>query len=62
MSEENVEIVLESLRRAEANDVEGSAALMHPDISATAVLAGARRGKRNRDSEALASIRAATAA
>jgi ketosteroid isomerase-like protein len=37
MSQENVEIVLESLRRAEANDVEGSAALMHPDISATAV-------------------------
>jgi hypothetical protein len=37
MSQENVEIVLESLRRAEANDVEGSAALMHPDIRATAV-------------------------
>jgi ketosteroid isomerase-like protein len=37
MSQENVEIVLESLRRAEANDLEGSAALMHPDISATAV-------------------------
>jgi ketosteroid isomerase-like protein len=37
MSQENVEIVLESLRRAEAKDVEGSAALMHPDITATAV-------------------------
>jgi ketosteroid isomerase-like protein len=37
MSQENVEIVLESLRRGEASDYEGSAALMHPDISATAV-------------------------
>jgi ketosteroid isomerase-like protein len=36
MSQENVEIVLESLRRAEANDVEGSAALMHAEITATA--------------------------
>jgi SnoaL-like domain len=37
MSQENVEIVLESLRRGETNDYEGSAALMHSDISATAV-------------------------
>jgi ketosteroid isomerase-like protein len=37
MSQENVELVLESLRRAEANDVEGGAALMHPEITATAV-------------------------
>jgi ketosteroid isomerase-like protein len=37
MSQENVEIVLESLRRAEANDVEGGAALMHPEITATSV-------------------------
>jgi ketosteroid isomerase-like protein len=36
MSQENVEIVLEFIRRAEASDLEGSAALMHPDISATA--------------------------
>lgn len=33
MSQENVELVLESLRRAEANDVEGAAALMHPEIT-----------------------------
>jgi ketosteroid isomerase-like protein len=37
MWQENVELVLESLRRAEANDLEGSAALMHPDISGSAV-------------------------
>ena len=37
MSQENVELVLESLRRAGANDVEGGAALMHPEITATAV-------------------------
>jgi ketosteroid isomerase-like protein len=37
MSQENVEIVLESFRRGEANDWEGSAALMHPEITATAV-------------------------
>lgn len=37
MSQENVELVLESLRRAEANDVEGAAALMHPEITGTAV-------------------------
>jgi ketosteroid isomerase-like protein len=37
MSQENVEIVLESLRRAEANDVDGGAALMHPEIRASAV-------------------------
>jgi ketosteroid isomerase-like protein len=37
MSQENVEIVLESLRRAEASDLEGSAALFHPEISGTAV-------------------------
>jgi ketosteroid isomerase-like protein len=36
MSEENVELVLESLRRAEANDVEGAVALMHPEITGTA--------------------------
>jgi ketosteroid isomerase-like protein len=36
MSQENVEIVLEGLRLAEANDLEGMAALMHPDISGTA--------------------------
>jgi ketosteroid isomerase-like protein len=36
MSRENVEIVLESLRLAEANDEEGGAALMHPEITATA--------------------------
>jgi ketosteroid isomerase-like protein len=36
MSEKNVEIVLESLRLAEANDVEGAAALMHPEITGTA--------------------------
>jgi SnoaL-like domain len=39
MSEENVELVLEYLRRAEAEDfdVEGVAALMHPEITGTAV-------------------------
>jgi ketosteroid isomerase-like protein len=37
MSQENVELVLESLHRAETNDLEGSAALFHPDIRATAV-------------------------
>src|SRR5215207_3904616 len=37
MSRENVELVLESLRLAEADDVEGGAALMHPEITATAV-------------------------
>jgi ketosteroid isomerase-like protein len=37
MSRENVEFVLESLRRAEANDLEGSAALMHPQIRGSAV-------------------------
>jgi ketosteroid isomerase-like protein len=37
MSQENVEIVLEYFRRAEANGVEGVAALMHPEITATAV-------------------------
>jgi hypothetical protein len=37
MSQENVELVLEGFRRAEANDVEGGAALMHPEITATAV-------------------------
>jgi ketosteroid isomerase-like protein len=37
MSQENVEIVLEYLQRAEANDLEGAAALMHPQIRATAV-------------------------
>jgi ketosteroid isomerase-like protein len=37
MSRENVELVLEYLRRAEANDVEGVAALMHPEITGTAV-------------------------
>jgi ketosteroid isomerase-like protein len=37
MSEENVEIVLEYFRRAEANGVEDVAALMHPEITATAV-------------------------
>jgi ketosteroid isomerase-like protein len=36
MSQENVEIVLEYLRRGEANDLEGIAALMHPDISGSA--------------------------
>jgi ketosteroid isomerase-like protein len=36
MSQENVEIVLESLRRAEAKDVAGMAALMHPEILGTA--------------------------
>jgi ketosteroid isomerase-like protein len=36
MSQENVEIVLESFRRAEANDLEGFAALMHPEIRGTA--------------------------
>src|SRR5512133_820286 len=37
MSGENVEIVLETFRRAEANDLEGIAALMHQDVSGTAV-------------------------
>jgi ketosteroid isomerase-like protein len=37
MSQENVELVLEFLRRAEANDVEGGGALIHPEITATAV-------------------------
>jgi ketosteroid isomerase-like protein len=32
----NVEIVLEFLRLAEANDVEGAAALLHPEITGTA--------------------------
>jgi ketosteroid isomerase-like protein len=37
MSEENVELVLEYLRLAEADDVEGIAPLMHPEITSTAV-------------------------
>jgi ketosteroid isomerase-like protein len=37
MSEENVELVLESLRLAEADEVEGVAGLMHPEITSTAV-------------------------
>lgn len=37
MSQENVEIVLEAFRHAEANEVEGIAALMHPEVRATAV-------------------------
>jgi ketosteroid isomerase-like protein len=37
MSEENVEIVLENLRLAEADDIEGVAALMHPEVTSTAV-------------------------
>jgi ketosteroid isomerase-like protein len=36
MSRENVEVVLEGLRLAEANDLEGMGALMHPDISGSA--------------------------
>jgi ketosteroid isomerase-like protein len=36
MSQENVELVLEGLRRAEADDVESFAALMHPEIVGTA--------------------------
>jgi SnoaL-like domain len=36
MSQENVELVLEYLRLAEANDLERIAASMHPDISASA--------------------------
>jgi hypothetical protein len=36
MSEENVELVLESLR-LDLNDMERRAALMHPEITATAV-------------------------
>src|SRR6266508_5863462 len=36
MSKENVELVLESLR-LDPNDVEARAALMHPEITATAV-------------------------
>jgi ketosteroid isomerase-like protein len=36
MSQENVEIVLEYLRLAEADDLEGIAASMHPDISGSA--------------------------
>src|SRR6266508_5442877 len=37
MSQENVEIVLEGFRRAEANDLEGIAALTHPEIRGSAV-------------------------
>jgi ketosteroid isomerase-like protein len=37
MSQENVELVLEYLRLAEADEVEGVAALMHPEITSTAV-------------------------
>jgi ketosteroid isomerase-like protein len=37
MSEENVEIVLEYFRRAESNGVEDAAALLHPEVTATAV-------------------------
>jgi ketosteroid isomerase-like protein len=36
MSEENVEIVLAVLRLAEANDLEGLAALLHPETTGTA--------------------------
>jgi ketosteroid isomerase-like protein len=36
MSQENVEILLETLRRIEANDAEGIAALMHPEIRGSA--------------------------
>ncbi len=37
MSQENVEILQESFRRQEANDVDGIAALLHPEIRSTAV-------------------------
>jgi ketosteroid isomerase-like protein len=37
MSQENVEIFLESLRCSDANDVEGFAALLHPEIESTSV-------------------------
>jgi hypothetical protein len=37
MSQENVEIVLEGFRRAEANDLEDIAALTHPEIRGSAV-------------------------
>jgi ketosteroid isomerase-like protein len=37
MSQENVEVVLEFLRCGEANDVNGVATLVHPDVEATAV-------------------------
>jgi hypothetical protein len=36
MSQENVELVLESFR-LDPNDVDGRAALIHPEITATAV-------------------------
>jgi hypothetical protein len=36
MSQENVELILKNLRLAEANDLEGIAALMHPDVSGSA--------------------------
>ena len=36
MSQENVELVMESFRRFEANDVQGFAALWHPEGRATA--------------------------
>jgi hypothetical protein len=37
MSKENVELVLEILRLVEADDMEGVAALIHPEITSTAV-------------------------
>jgi ketosteroid isomerase-like protein len=36
MSQENVELVMESFRRFEANDVQGYAALWHPEGRGTA--------------------------
>jgi ketosteroid isomerase-like protein len=46
MSQENVEIVLECLRLAEGDDVdmEGIAALMHPEITSTAVAGWPEQG------------------
>ena len=37
MSQENVELFLESMRRAGTNDVDGFAALLHPEIRSTGV-------------------------
>ncbi len=37
MSQSNVEIFLESIRRVEADDIDGFADLLHPEIRSTAV-------------------------
>jgi ketosteroid isomerase-like protein len=60
MSQENVEIVLEFLRLAEAVDVEGAAALMHPEITGTAAPGWPEQGPFEGRDAALAEIKRLT--